>query len=120
MHELSIAMSIVEVAEEEAERRGVQIKAVHLKLGTLSGVVKEALLSCYEMACGGTPLQGSRLLVEDIAVVIFCPACRAPRPLNSMQLFCCPECGTPCSEVVQGKELEVFALEVEECAPNPA
>jgi hydrogenase nickel incorporation protein HypA/HybF len=40
MHELSIAMSIVELAEEEAERRGVQVTAVHLKLGALSGVVK--------------------------------------------------------------------------------
>jgi hydrogenase nickel incorporation protein HypA/HybF len=118
MHELSIAMSIVELAEEEAERRGVQISAVHLKLGALSGVVKEALLSCYEMACENTPLQGSRLVVEDITVVIFCPACQAQRPLSSIQLFCCPECGTPCSEIVQGKELEVVALEIQECVPN--
>jgi hydrogenase nickel incorporation protein HypA/HybF len=50
MHELSIAMSIVEMAEEEAQRRNVQINAVHVKLGALSGVVKEALLSSYEMA----------------------------------------------------------------------
>ncbi|HUD68145.1 MAG TPA: hydrogenase maturation nickel metallochaperone HypA [Candidatus Sulfotelmatobacter sp.] len=119
MHELSIAMSIVELAEEEAERRGVQVNAVHLKLGALSGVVKEALLSCYEMACEGTPLQGSRLLVEDVSVVIFCPGCQAQRPLSSLQLFCCSECGTPCSEIVQGKELEVVALEIQECVPNP-
>jgi hydrogenase nickel incorporation protein HypA/HybF len=120
MHELSIAMSIVELAQEEAERRGVEIDAVHLKLGALSGVVKQALLSCYEMACEGTPLQGSRLVVEDVPVVIFCPSCRARRPLSSVQLFCCHECGTPASEVVQGKELEVVALEMKECAPNPA
>jgi hydrogenase nickel incorporation protein HypA/HybF len=119
MHELSIAISIVELAEEEAERRGVQVNAVHLKLGALSGVVKDALLSCYEMACEGTALQGSRLLVEDVPVVLFCPRCRAQRPLSSMQLFCCSECGTPCSEIVQGKELEVVALEIQECAPNP-
>jgi len=120
MHELSIAMSIVELAEEEAERRGVQVEAVHLRLGALSGVVKDALLSCYEMACEGTPLQGSRLVVEDVPVVIFCTSCRAQRPLSSVQLFCCPECGTPAFEIVQGKELEVVALEVQECAPNPA
>jgi hydrogenase nickel incorporation protein HypA/HybF len=119
MHELSIAISIVELAEEEAERRGVQVNAVHLKLGALSGVVKDALLSCYEMACEGTALQGSRLLVEDAPVVIFCPCCRAQRPLSSMQLFCCSKCGTPCSEIVQGKELEVVALEIQECVPNP-
>jgi hydrogenase nickel incorporation protein HypA/HybF len=120
MHELSIAMSIVELAEEEAERRGAHVSAVHLKLGALSGVVKEALLSCYEMACEDTILTGSRLVIEEIPVVIFCPSCRIRRPLSSMQLFCCSECGTPASEVVQGKELEVVALEIQECAPSPA
>jgi hydrogenase nickel incorporation protein HypA/HybF len=119
MHELSIAMSIVELAEEEAARRGVYVEAVHLKLGSLSGVVKEALLSCYEMVCDDTPLRGSRLIIEEVPVVIFCPKCRAERPLDSIQLFCCPECNTPCSEVVRGKELEVVALEIKECAPNP-
>jgi hydrogenase nickel incorporation protein HypA/HybF len=120
MHELSIAISIVELAEEEAERRGVQVSAVHLKLGALSGVVKEALLSCYEMACENTPLRGSHLIVEDVPVLIFCPKCRARRPVSSAQLFCCSACSTPASEVVQGKELEVFALEIQECAPNLA
>jgi len=119
MHELSIAMSIVELAEEEAQRREVWINVVHLKLGALSGVVREALLSCYEMACEGTALQGSRLEVEDVPVVIFCSSCQSRRPLSSMQLFCCSECGTPSSEIVQGKEIEVVALEIQECAPNP-
>jgi len=119
MHELSIAMSIVELAGEESGRRSAQVKAVHLKLGALSGVVKEALLSCYEMACEGTALQGSRLLVEDVPVLIFCPNCKAQRPISSVQLFCCSECGAPASAVVQGKELEVVALEIEECVPNP-
>jgi hydrogenase nickel incorporation protein HypA/HybF len=114
MHELSIAMSIVELAEEEAERRGVHINAVHLKLGALSGVVKEALLSSYEMACADTPLQGSQLIVEDMPVIVFCAQCKDMRQLESVQLFQCPECGTPTMDVRQGKELEVFALEVEE------
>ena len=34
--------------------------------------------------------------------------------LRSLQSFACPECGTPTMNIVQGKELEVFALEVEE------
>ncbi|MGA8311755.1 MAG: hydrogenase maturation nickel metallochaperone HypA [Terriglobales bacterium] len=114
MHELSIAMSIVELAEEEAERRGVHINAVHLKLGALSGVVKEALLSSYEMASADTPLQGSRLIFEEVPVIVFCPHCQTHRTLSSVQWFCCSECGTPTSEIVQGKELEVTALEIQE------
>ena len=115
MHELSIAMSIVETAQEEAERRGwAHVHAVHLKLGLLTGVVKGALLSCYEMACEATPLQGSRLVIEEIPVEIFCAKCDARRPINSIQWFCCPECGTATSDVVQGKELQVVGIEITE------
>ncbi len=114
MHELSIAMSIVEMAQEEATRRDVQVCAVHLRLGPLSGVVKEALLSSYEMACFDTPLKNSRLVIEDVPVVVYCSKCKAERTLPSMQLFCCPECENPTPDVVHGKELEVVALEVDE------
>lgn len=114
MHELSIAMSIVDAALEESARRGVQVTAVHLRLGALSGVVKDALLFSYDVACQDTPLQGSRLIVEDIPVVVFCPQCQDQRTLPSVQAFSCPECGAPTMDVRQGKELEVFALEVQE------
>jgi hydrogenase nickel incorporation protein HypA/HybF len=115
MHELSIAMSIVEMAQEEAELRGnVHIQAVHLRLGNLSGVVKEALLSSYEMACETTALEGSRLVIEEVPVEIYCSNCRTQRPVHSIQYFCCAECGTPSAEVMRGKELEVFALEIGE------
>jgi hydrogenase nickel incorporation protein HypA/HybF len=115
MHELSIAVSIVELAQEEADRRGgVRVDAVHLRLGPLAGVVKEALLGCYDMASAGTPMAGSRLIIEDVPIMVYCPQCQAPRLLSSMQRFCCPECNTPTGEIVQGKELEVVALEIEE------
>jgi hydrogenase nickel incorporation protein HypA/HybF len=115
MHELSIAMSIVEMAEEEAERHGQgKVQAVYLRLGLMAGVVKEALLSSYEMACESTPLEGSRLLIEEIPVEVFCPKCEAARPVSSVQMFCCSECGTPTPTVLRGKELEVVALEIQE------
>jgi hydrogenase nickel incorporation protein HypA/HybF len=114
MHELSIAMSMVEMATEEAERRGgVRVCALHLKLGRLSGVVKEALLFSYDVACEGTPLEGSRLVIEEVPVLVFCPACEAQTELASVQQFCCALCQAPTSQVVQGKELEVVALEIE-------
>jgi hydrogenase nickel incorporation protein HypA/HybF len=113
MHELSIAMSIIDLAQEEAEQRGVRVTGVRLKLGAMSGVVKDALLSCYEMACFDTPMTGSSLYIEEVPVVVFCPSCQTERPISSIQLFCCEECGTPTSDVVQGRELEVVALEIE-------
>lgn len=112
MHELSIAMSIVDMAQEEAERRKAQIDAVHLELGALSGVVKEALLFSYKVACDGTPLEGSRLVVKDVPIEVYCPVCKVPRILVSMQWFCCPDCGTQTPDVIHGKELVITALEL--------
>jgi len=114
MHELSIAISIVEMAEEEASHRNARVNAVHLKLGMLAGVVKAALLSSYELACEGTGLEGSHLIIEEIPVVVFCPQCLAPRALDSVQWFTCPECRSPVSQVIQGRELQVAALEIQE------
>ncbi len=114
MHELSIAMGIVEAAQDEAQKRGVRVSAVHLRLGALSGVVKDALLFSYEVACQDTPLHGSQLIVEDVPVAVFCSQCQKEQVLESVQSFACPVCGVPTMNILRGKELEVYALEVEE------
>ena len=113
MHELSIALSILEIAREEAERHGGRVAAVHLRLGPLSGVVREALVSAYDLAREGTPEASADLIVEEVPVVAYCPTCGSERTLASMQELCCPACGTPTPEVVGGRELEVVALEIE-------
>lgn len=65
MHELSIAMSLVEMATEEAEKRGARVVAMHVKVGLLSGVLKEALMSAYEMASEGSSLEGAPLVIDQ-------------------------------------------------------
>jgi hydrogenase nickel incorporation protein HypA/HybF len=120
MHELSIAMSIIEGAAQEALRRGgAQVHAVHLKLGPLSGVVKDALLFSYGLACEGTLLEGSQLLIEEVPVVVYCPNCETEKTLNSIQRFCCPTCGTLTPGVVSGRELELVAIEIMDGGPDP-
>jgi hydrogenase nickel incorporation protein HypA/HybF len=112
MHELSIAMNILDFAEEEAERRGARLEAIHVKIGPLSGVVKEALLSAYDLARENTPFDACRLVVEETAIVIRCRDCGADRPAASPQELRCSVCGATAVEVVQGKELQVVGLEL--------
>ena len=102
------------MAEEEASRRGVRVDAVHLKIGAFSGVVKDSLLFSYDLACDGTALGGSRLIIEEVPTVVYCSACDARRTLDSARHLCCPVCNGPTPEIVQGKELEVVALEIQE------
>jgi hydrogenase nickel incorporation protein HypA/HybF len=113
MHELSIAMSILDVVEEESLRQGdARVLAVHLKLGPLSGVVKEALLASFEMARDGTNLSACELVIEETPIIINCPTCGENRSVVSIQEMCCAICGTPATNVISGREMEVAAMEI--------
>ncbi|HEY1754926.1 MAG TPA: hydrogenase maturation nickel metallochaperone HypA [Bryobacteraceae bacterium] len=115
MHELSIAISLVEAAEEELQKLGsAKVLAIHLELGRLSGVVKDALEFSYQIACENTALAGSRLVIEEIPVLIDCPVCKAPREIVALQDFRCAACGAAGGAVLQGRELRVAALEITE------
>ncbi|HEV7505746.1 MAG TPA: hydrogenase maturation nickel metallochaperone HypA [Thermoanaerobaculia bacterium] len=117
MHELSIAMSLIEAACEEAARQGdVRVEALHLRLGALSGVVREALEFSFDLAAAGTAIEGARLQIEEIPVTVYCPQCCEERQLASLQHFRCPVCDTLTPEVVRGRELELRALEISENA----
>ena len=105
-------MSLIEGVEEEAARHEGRVEAVHLQLGPLSGVVKEALVSAFEVASAGTTLEGVRLMIEETPIIAFCPRCQAQKNIDSIQWLCCPACQSPVSEVVQGRELQLVALEM--------
>jgi hydrogenase nickel incorporation protein HypA/HybF len=115
VHELSIAHSIVETivgAEHPADK--TDIREVRLRVGALSAVMKESLLFCYDIATQETPLSGSKLVVSEIPVVIYCSKCAAERELPGVQSFRCPVCDTPSGEIRQGRELEIESLLIDE------
>ncbi len=113
MHELSIALSILDLVAEEAPRHEGRIIAIHLKLGPLSGVVREALVSAFQLAREGTPAAEAELVVEETPIVLSCPTCQVEQTLPSVQDLRCPACGDPAARVVGGRELEVVALEID-------
>jgi len=114
MHELSLAHGIVEQAAEAARAaKAERVVAVHLKVGRLAGVEAGALLFCYEIASQGTLLEGSRLEIEDVPLVVWCAHCLVAVELDGVQSFRCPTCQTPCGEIRQGRELQIESLEVE-------
>lgn len=113
MHELSLALGLIESVSEAAAREGAEhVTAVHLRLGALSGVVRDALAFSWELASADTIAAGSELRIEEIPLAVYCPACRGERaPLPGHGLVC-PECGAVAATIVRGRELELVAMEV--------
>jgi hydrogenase nickel incorporation protein HypA/HybF len=119
MHELSMMTSIVESVTESLQAYpGARVVAVRLRVGALASVIPDSLQFCYEMASEGTPLEGSRLVVNVLPVVIHCAACKQDAELEGVQSFRCPRCGQPCGDLRQGRELEIESIEIDQDETN--
>ncbi len=114
MHELSIAHSLVELASHSASEAGAtRVRAVHLRLGVISGVVRGALEFSYDIAIADTLLADSKLVVKELPVLVYCSACQAEVELKNVQRFRCPHCDRPSGDIRQGRELEIESIVID-------
>ena len=114
MHELSIVASIVDtVTESAAAYEGARVLEVRLSVGALASVVVDSLEFCWGIATEGTPLEGAKLVVKTLPVVMRCATC-GDMELEGVQSFRCPTCGVLCGDLRQGRELEIESIEIDE------
>jgi hydrogenase nickel incorporation protein HypA/HybF len=114
VHELSIALCLIEQACDAAAREDSRrVTRLVARIGALSGVVKEALRFSFDLAAEGTACAGALLEIEEVCVSIMCPHCKRRRDLPGCWHFVCPVCGTPSPELVTGRELELVSIEIE-------
>jgi len=111
MHELSIAEGIVRIATAHARRR--RIARVEVKVGHLRQVVPDALAFAFDLVAQGTAADGAELVLEEVPAVGRCRACGARTELDGFPLAC-GACGGLDLELMQGEELLVEALELDE------
>ena len=108
MHELSISQGIVD-SVCEAVPDG-QVLAVMVEIGTLSGVVADAVRFCFDACTRGTRLEGARLDVVDVPGRGRCGSCQCELDMEEL-VTACP-CGNPFLEILRGRELRIRTVEV--------
>ncbi|HTJ26943.1 MAG TPA: hydrogenase maturation nickel metallochaperone HypA [Candidatus Limnocylindria bacterium] len=113
MHELSVALSLLEGVDEEAARAGIErVRAVHVRVGALSGIACDALRFSWELASSDTVAEGSELRIEQVPLVVHCERCRSDQePVPGTGLVC-PRCHEAAPTIVHGRELHLVAMEV--------
>ena len=111
MHEMSIAMSIVKIAEEEARKANIShFSAIDLEIGTLAGIEFDALDFVWEAAVQQTVLENAKKRIIKIPAKALCADCNQEYSLSFIYDNC-PSCGSYLKDIVQGKELRVKSLE---------
>jgi hydrogenase nickel incorporation protein HypA/HybF len=114
MHELSLVVRMLDLAEEAARAEGaLRIDAIHLEVGALSGVVPEALAFAFDGARVGTMAEGARLEVAHVAATAYCSSCaRTFEADDRFGIVACPTCDAPSADLLRGRELRMTHLEV--------
>jgi len=112
MHEMSIAMSIVNIAEKEAKKAQVtKFAAIDMEIGTLAGIEFDALDFVWQAAVKGTVLEKAEKRIRKIPAKARCGDCDKVYPLEYIYDNC-PNCGSFLKIIIQGKELSVKSLEM--------
>ncbi len=113
MHEMSIAINIVDIAVDTALKSDAKkINEIVVDIGRLAGIIPESLLFCYDSACKDTIAEGSQLKLNIIQAKAVCDSCGfefdadSPVPL-------CPKCDDFVLRVNGGRELKIKSINVD-------
>lgn len=113
MHELSIAESIIEIAEEQARKSfAISISEIEIDIGSFSGVVIEAMEFALEEAVKNTMLEKASIKINQIKAKVICCTC-ANEFFPEDVLSLCPQCNSSDYDILQGKELNVKSIIIE-------
>ena len=114
MHELSIAISIVDLAVEQAKLASARtVSEVELDIGVLSGIECEALEFALGVATRDTILEETRFKINRVEPLAECPDCGnlyIPEGMFSH----CPQCKKSGIRLLRGTEMQVKSLLVEQ------
>ena len=114
MHEMSIAMSIVEAVDAKARAEGAgRISEVDLLVGKLAGIQPESLKFCFSSAAKGTLAQEALLAIEEPEGVGECGECGMRFPVTFYYAEC-PDCRSLRVTIVSGEEFLIQSITIEE------
>jgi hydrogenase nickel incorporation protein HypA/HybF len=108
MHELGIAMRVIELALESSG--GGRVERIVLEVGKLATVLPDALRFCFDAASEGTPAEGARLDIVEVPGRAKCRGCGGE--LELLQPFGRCGCGGTDLEWLSGEELRITEMEV--------
>jgi hydrogenase nickel incorporation protein HypA/HybF len=115
MHEVSIALNLLDIVEKKCLEGGYQeVESVRVRVGKASSVQPEAFSFAFEAVKKETLAHKAKLLIDLIPLGGACSACGSRFETEEAYILECPSCGSLSLQITQGYELEIVELEVNE------
>ena len=113
MHEMSIALNIIDIASEAAENaQSKKINEIEIEIGSISGVEIDALEFALDVAVQNTMLKDASKKIIPIEAKAECLECHNTFPI-SFFYEPCPSCNSLNINILQGKELRIKSINIE-------
>ena len=113
MHEASIALSIIEIANDHCARAGYKrVDTIEVNIGSASGVLPAALQMAFDIVKLDTPAREAELMIIEIPIGGTCNDCGDSFETDEMYLLNCPGCSGKSFVFTKGRELDVKEIEV--------
>ena len=110
MHEMSIALSIVDIAEEEVRKNKASVvEEIEIDIGMLSNIQVDSLEFLWDNAVKSSVLEGARRKLNIIPGKARCSVCCTEFTMNEIY-DACPDCHDFLNEVLEGKELKIKSM----------
>jgi hydrogenase nickel incorporation protein HypA/HybF len=114
MHELSIAQSILSIAENAVpENSNAVVTGIGLQIGQLSGIEISSLEFAFSVIKADTILQNAELNIEIIKGEAECNECKTIFHLCNYGK-CCPTCKSYSMKILKGREMRVLNIVTDE------
>jgi hydrogenase nickel incorporation protein HypA/HybF len=112
MHEVALMEEAVRVAVQAARASGGdRILKLRLRIGTMSGVVPEAMRFAFDVICRDTIAADATLEIDDVPATCWCAVCEREFPQTDFSNEC-PTCHNLSGKLCRGRELEIAAVEI--------
>ena len=112
MHEMSIALDIIEIVRQYVAPDSNQIvKTVNLKVGNFSNIVTETLKFSFDALIKDTFLESAVLNIIEIPLTLKCLECGEITE-SEPTFFFCGKCDSNNVEIIKGNELQVTDIDV--------
>lgn len=113
MHELSLAIEVINLAQREAEKNLAEtIQEITIEVGDLSGVEADAFESALELLVKESILENADINIIRTDGKGKCNACDIEFEMK-YRMATCPKCQCFPSEISGGEEFRVVSLVVE-------
>ena len=113
MHEMSIVQNLVAIVQEEMLKNNAsRLISVSVKIGEMSGIVPEALSTCFEIFTTKSGLKGAVLKMKVAPLIGSCRKCEEKFKIIDYN-FSCPECGSTDIDIISGREMNIVEIEVD-------